>query len=120
MSLREFTDAYIECALWAENTGEDQNYTALCDTDHEVAPETFDRFRLDCAKFYSDNWETIEASGVSFQNAGHDFWLTRSGHGCGFWDGDYPEPQATQLTKASKAFGNCELYVGDDKLIYIF
>lgn len=46
--------------------------------------------------------------------AGHDFWLTRCGHGAGFWDGDWPEPAATALTEASKAFRNVDLYVGDD------
>ncbi len=46
--------------------------------------------------------------------AGHDFWLTRNGHGCGFWDGDWPEPQASLLTQASKAFGGVDPYVSDD------
>lgn len=50
--------------------------------------------------------------------AGHDFWLTRSGHGAGFWDGDWPEPAASTLDKASKEFGNVDLYVGDDGQIH--
>jgi hypothetical protein len=50
--------------------------------------------------------------------AGHDFWLTRCGHGAGFWDGDWPEPQATILDEAAKRFGNVDLYVGDDGAIY--
>ncbi len=50
--------------------------------------------------------------------AGHDFWLTRCGHGAGFWDGDWPEPAASVLTEASKEFGNVDLYVGDDGQIY--
>jgi len=27
------------------------------------------------------------------------------GHGAGFWDGDYPEPQGKLLTELSKTFG---------------
>ncbi len=50
--------------------------------------------------------------------AGHDFWLTRNRHGAGFWDGDYPEPAASQLTKASHNYGEVSLYVGDDNLIH--
>ncbi|QNP78372.1 hypothetical protein [Agrobacterium tumefaciens] len=50
--------------------------------------------------------------------AGHDFWLTRCGHGAGFWDGDWPEPAASVLTTASEEFGNVDLYVGDDGQIY--
>ncbi|OQM74930.1 hypothetical protein [Manganibacter manganicus] len=45
--------------------------------------------------------------------AGHDFWLTRCRHGAGFWDGDWPEPAATILDNAAKAFGNADLYIGD-------
>ena len=50
--------------------------------------------------------------------AGADFWFTRNGHGVGYWDGDYPEPQATRLDDASKRFGEVWLYVGDDGQLY--
>ena len=49
----------------------------------------------------------------------HDFWLTRNRHGAGFWDGDYPEPEATQLTDLAHTFGECHLYVGDDNKLYL-
>jgi hypothetical protein len=42
-----------------------------------------------------------------------DFWLTRVGAGAGFWDGDYPEPQATLLTNASKRFGHVDVVEGE-------
>jgi hypothetical protein len=51
-------------------------------------------------------------------DAGHDFALTRNGHGAGFWDGDWPEPAATELTKLSKEYGEVDLYVGDDGLLW--
>lgn len=53
------------------------------------------------------------------EKAGHDFWLTRCGHGSGFWDGDWTEPAATVLTQIAKDFGNLDPYVGDDNKIYI-
>ena len=41
--------------------------------------------------------------------AGHDFALTRNGHGAGFWDGDWPGEETIRnpgpLYKASKAAG---------------
>jgi hypothetical protein len=94
--------------------------------------ETFDIYRLagnsnakfciDNAKTLADAIETGEVScGPDFDEmgrAGHDFWLTRCGHGAGFWDGDWPEPYATMLTDAAKAFGEVDLYVGDDGMIY--
>ena len=70
----------------------------------------------DCFKFEHDNSEDI-ATGDSAQ-AGRDFWFTRNGHGVGFWDGDWPEPQDDRLTAASKAFGEIWVYLGDDGLVY--
>lgn len=49
-----------------------------------------------------------------------DFWLTRNGHGAGFWDGDWPVPAATRLTEASEKAGEvylqmrAELYDGEE------
>jgi hypothetical protein len=60
----------------------------------------------------------ITAARVVGERAGHDVWLTRNGHGCGFWDGDWSEPAATRLTKASKKFGEFNLLVGDDGKIH--
>jgi hypothetical protein len=47
---------------------------------------------------------------------GHDFWLTRNGHGAGFWDGDWPEEVGKRLTEASKKYGEVYLYVQDGKI----
>lgn len=114
----KFTAAYIEAALWSsndENTpqgGEplDSNYTAA-----DIAAETLERIKADCAQFQIENAANIAAD---VEQAGHDFWLTRNGHGAGFWDGDWPEPAASRLTAAAHKFGEFTLYVGDDALIY--
>jgi hypothetical protein len=96
----------------------------------DLAPETFESMLRDCASFYARNRWHIHCDGAPLSNedantaareadmAGHDFWLTRCGHGAGFWDGDWPEPAATVLDKASREFGNVDLYVGDDGQIY--
>ncbi len=123
-----FTLAYIECALWSstdesdEQGGEplDKNYSIA-----DIAQETLEAMVADCAQFQGENAADIENGSLRIRHectdrgmAGHDFWLTRNGHGCGFWDGDWPEPQATILTNAAHAFGEYNLYVGDDGLIY--
>ena len=81
--------------------------------------------RADCDRFYDANAAGLNCEGVTFGpdfgqdgRAGHDFWLTRNHHGAGFWDGDWPEPQATALTDAAHAFGERNLYLGDDGRIY--
>jgi hypothetical protein len=48
----------------------------------------------------------------------HDFWLTRNGHGAGFWDGDYPKKLGEQLTELAHTFREVHAIVGDDDKIY--
>lgn len=53
------------------------------------------------------------------QRAATDFWLTRNGHGAGFWD--RPElwgPYTDKFTADSEWFGNLYLYLGDDGKVY--
>lgn len=115
-----FTKAYIDAALWSSI---DDNDEPLDSGEHELASETLDRMIADCEKFQSENEEWISPEycnsryGTDAQ-AGHDFWLTRCGYGCGFWDGDWEEPAASSLTDSATAFGNIDLYIGDDGLIY--
>ena len=52
-----------------------------------------------------------------------DFWLTRNGHGRGFWDrAPSDDPEYTEvgekLTLIAESFRNVDPYVGDDGLIY--
>lgn len=102
--LEQFVAAYITCAVWAENLG--------C---NQLSDDAKHRMQSDCRTFWGTYHDFIECNP---QQAGHDFWLTRTGAGCGFWDGDWSEPSATILTNACKQFGHCDLYVGDDNLIY--
>ena len=124
--MQDFFGAYIEAAMWSSNDESrpdggdplDQNYVPA-----DIDRETFEEMRSDCEKFQTENEEflieenTNSRYGVDAQ-AGHDFWLTRNGHGAGFWDGDWSEPSATKLTDSAHAFGEYTLYVGDDGKIY--
>lgn len=110
---------YVEAALWSstDDQGEplDRRFTAL-----DISAETMYRMIQDCAKFDKSNeYDITEAARIStLEHIGHDFWLTRNGHGAGFWDGDYPEDLGQRLTEASKAFGSFDLYIGDDGKLY--
>lgn len=48
---------------------------------------------------------TTIVAGVSEGDAGHDLWLTRSGHGTGFWDRGLGE-LGDRLTEAAKSYGS--------------
>lgn len=41
------------------------------------------------------------------EEAGHDFWLTRNGHGSGFWDRELTN--SDDLTSCAHTFGECHL-----------
>ena len=83
----------------------------------------------ECAEFFLNNHaDLVEAAAEYEENrtgnatgwefAGHDFWLTRAGHGAGFWDGDLPKELGDRLTEAAGKAGNREPYIGDDGSIY--
>ena len=75
-------------------------------------------FARDCESFYSEVIEAGLSSAGTVEQLAHDFILTRNGHGAGFWDGDYPEPAGSVLTRMSKAYSTVGLYRGDDGKLY--
>ena len=126
-----FTNAYIICALWSSTDDGGNPLDVGRDVD-DIAPRALAGMQRDCAAFYAANAAHIHCEGAPQAKddttasesereaamAGHDFWLTRNGHGSGFWDNDWPEPAASALDAASKAAGTCDLYVGDDGMVY--
>lgn len=131
---QEFFDAYVRAALWSTNDERDESGGSPLDLNYgpeDIDGETLDKMLTDCDAFWTANEPTIRAAqqhnaetdpdkwaNTETNDAGHDFWLTRNRHGAGFWDGDWPEPQATTLTDAAHAFGPIDLYVGDDGKIH--
>jgi hypothetical protein len=128
-----FTLAYVECALWSSNDESDESGGEPLDRNYsndDLAPETWRKVIADCLKFQRDNRELLEQAytfddpsplpkgSYDDEYAGHDFWLTRNGHGAGFWDRGLGSV-GDKLTKACKTFKECNPYVGDDGQIYI-
>jgi len=119
--LKEFTDATIE-ALYFTDTGDNGQPAKEAELDVKTRID----LEADCRSFWrrfgcfviSDKcrcFGTGEYSKVA--QAGHDFWLTRNGHGCGFWDGDWSETYADMLTEGSKKYGEFPICEGDDGTI---
>ena len=52
------------------------------------------------------------------EQGGHDFWLSQNGHGANFRDRDLPEDAIERLMAAAERYGEVNLYVCDDGLIY--
>jgi hypothetical protein len=63
-----------------------------------------------------------EREGYTDEQAGRDFWLTRCGHGVGFWDRQFiPGGQALgdALTEAAGRYGNKDAIRGSDGRAYL-
>jgi len=113
-TLDSFTRAYVECALWSSIGDDGEPLDAVYSLD-DLAPECLQQMVDDCQDFRELAGDALD--GIDDEQAGHDFWLTRNGHGVGFWDRGLGAV-GDQLTKDSKSFGSCHLYVGDDGAIY--
>ena len=121
-----FTRAYVKTALWSSNDGDDEPLDANYGID-DIDPDTLSKRVADCAAFQARHYDLIVAEGSCLRcgpdydevgHAGHDFWLTRNGHGAGFWDGDWSKVAGTILDNAAKAYPEIDLYVGDDGKIH--
>ncbi len=101
---------YMVCALWS-STDFDGNPLDDDYSTNDINSETVKDMAQECTEF-AESVGTDFADFCSLLGAeqfGHDFWLTRNGHGAGFWDrglGDLGK----RLTDASKVYGGVTLY----------
>lgn len=109
--------AYIE-ALHFTETGPDSDIESEC----TLSPASVLKCERDCVLFVDqliENRLFKKALDIMTpEQIGHDFWLTRNGHGAGFWDRDNGE-LGDKLSAIAHSFGECYAYQGDDNLIHI-
>jgi hypothetical protein len=90
----------------------DKEYTV-----EDICPDTLRKMFIDCQHFQQNYGRFYERGGWTDAEAGHDFWLTRNGHGTGFWDRGYKDERKEEfgelLTKAAKSYGPFDLYLGN-------
>lgn len=122
-NLETFLNAYIACMLWSST---DENGEPLDGLDLPLSIEAKRIARDECESFLFASqvlflglpeWYGQNDGGI-YAYAGHDFWLTRNGHGAGFWDrglGDLGD----RLTELCKTYGEQSPVVGDDGYIYL-
>lgn len=148
--LSDMTVSYLETILWAERcllpVPEDELVNGCMDVaedhplhgvdesgsldDHfdigDFTVESLEKAQEDCGDFF----DRADDAGLldhvyRFANdvqIGHDFWLTRQGHGAGFWDGDYKDETddvGDDLSELSKEFGECYVIVGEDGKLHL-
>lgn len=138
--LDEFTRGYIEAMFFTDSAPrmESDEWRALEAAGKEIpegnfpsdmgvddlAPESLADIVSDCAKFQAAALPWLDAAkerGYDAEQAGRDFWFSRNGHGCGFWDRKELR-QTPQLVDAlgelADAAGNVDSYWGDNSKVY--
>lgn len=125
MNIEKVLQHYVEAALWSSSDESDESGGEPLDQNfgmEDIAPECLAQMREDVEDFVQANEDdlmTWDSERWSVEEmTGHDFWLTRNGHGAGFWDGDWDDEVGKRLTEASKVYGDVYLYVGDGGFIY--
>lgn len=118
-NIKAFINAYMVCALWSSNDESTPEGGEPLDKNcniKDIAKSAYAKMVKDCAAFLKANESDL--TGLEASQCGHDFWLSRNGHGAGFFDRDLGE-KGDRLQEAARKFGECNLYVGDDKKIHV-
>lgn len=110
----EFITAYFECALWSSCDDVEHPLDDFYGT-QDIDPESLNAQQVECLQFIGDNAGLL--SGLDAGQCGHDFWLTRNGHGAGFWDRGLGEV-GDKLTENCKAMGSVDIIVCDGVLYF--
>ena len=110
-------DHYALAALWTSTDDDGEPLDGVCDV-QDIADATREAMLSDVLDFLTACWDDgVDLSSIEPEQIGHDFWLTRNGHGAGFWDRGLGT-LGDDLTTRSHAYGEFILYVGDDHLIH--
>ena len=112
---------YLATALWSSSNPDSENGEEPMDANHSIEDFTAEaraKAEADISDFLAKATPVVEAIDPNYEltddTIGHDFWLTRNGHGAGFWDGDYPEKIGKALTEIAQTFSGLDLIVNDD------
>lgn len=115
MKLDAFTRGYLEAALWTSDPEprSGQWYESDLWNVAAIHPDSLKAAIEDCVDFQTANRadldEVSDTYHVDDARHGVDFWLTRNGHGAGFWDRGYGE-LGDKLTKAAEVYGVVDVY----------
>ena len=131
-----FRRGHTEANLWANTFREtDEDESEPVDArDFDVSEDAQTSMDKDADDFLAANLSDLRAyvkacelderigytlgHGTPMDWAGHDFALTRAGHGAGFWDRGLGA-LGDRLTEASRPYGDVNLWVDEDGIVQI-
>ena len=110
---------YATCALWCSYEPWDDDDDTLQErgfTTDDITSDSERDHRAELESLAFTCWRDISDLNMSAEQFGHDTWLTRNGHGTGFWDRGYPQAVANRLTEAARGLGGCDPYVWNEEV----
>lgn len=119
---QEATGSYVAAAMWTATDDQGEPVEDKFE-ESDIDPSSLAEQQKQLVDFMRANRALLAKAAElrpGFYDAaqiGHDFHLTRNGHGTGFWDrglGDVGD----QLRDRSQDHGSAELYAGDDGKLY--
>lgn len=119
--LERMVYGYLSTAVWLATSGEESYHLtkALGHTSGEFTIDPDDMVKLldlrtiveavhECYDFCTDLDD--ELAELDAEQVGHDFYLTRNGHGAGFWDRGLGEV-GDRLSDAAKVYGETSIEI---------
>lgn len=123
---RKFTEHYARTMLWANTYSADEQDSEVRAEDWQTPSDNWGlsafgsasqlSITADCEDFVLAQWPLL--SDLDPAQSGHDFALTRNGHGAGFWDRGIGE-RGDILTAASHAYGTSSAWFGDAGIVHL-
>lgn len=120
--LRHFVNGYAECAAWCGMVLLEDGYISPEQRGEPFADSVWESFVSDCRAFLEDNREDLDrvnSDGTeprSWESLGHDFFLSRNGHGAGYFDRGREE-WWRRLQDAARPWGDVSFVVEDGELV---
>jgi len=107
------TSAALECLEWSEvdEYGEPLDSLGLYFSENARA-----EIRTDLQGFMEIANDDLH--GLDYSQIGHDFILTRNGHGAGFWDIGLGA-RGERLSEWARSFGSVSAYVSDSGILEV-
>lgn len=127
-----FYRGFLEAALWATTDNSDESGGEPLDRNYDIeniaygalltmGRECHDFMKANEAllsEYYSEMQGYGRGTHTVEEQAGHDFFLTKCGHGVGFWDRGLGK-LGQDLSAAAEIYGSTDIYVGDDGKLYV-
>lgn len=108
-----FASGYIDCAVWL--APEEDNISG-----DDLSPDVLNTLASQADEFASSFRDLLDIANNEGRNdeyLGHDFFLTRNGHGAGFWDRGLSVGE--ELSNMARPYGECGIYRGDNGEVFV-